>query len=350
MFRCRAVTSSQVYAYDSPELVHALETLLLRAHASPVLPRTSLTTFTHMYLDVSQDKWQWMVLHCEASAYLFYPDTASEWYTLLFHINSAPEVGNVWLARTDTGAMVVLRFPARAHQSWSACVVEAGVWQHVWGVPVRTVRLLEAVALELPFVYQCILEPARAAEHGEEEESETAGETGEANQPESLHAAVNAEKKRHKWTVRRQKRKQAKAAAAAHTSRPQSKYKNRIVFSGLALSSLHNSTNTAPDALQLKELITRLLQLADDPLGTARAALSHLVLDRGLCLEDKDVTWGNLGVLPKRSSNNDDATVCLVPVVTQLGRLQVAPGGPGEAQASLDHMMDLLEAQLRGEE
>lgn len=338
--------------------MHALETLLLRAHASPVLSRTSLTTFTHMYLDISQDKWQWMVLHCEASASLFYPDTASEWYTLLYHIDSAPEVGNVWLARTDTGAMVVLRFPARAHQSWSACVVEAGVWQHVWGVPVRTVRLLEAVALELPFVYQCALEPARAAvqervqeEHGEEEESETAGEKSEAPQPQSLHAAANAEKKRNKWTVRRQKRKQAKAAAAAHTSRPQSTYKNRITFSGLALSALHNSTNTAPDALLLNELTTRLLQLADDPLGTARTALSHLVLDRGLCLEDKDVTWGNLAVLPqKNNSNESDQMVSLVPVVTQLSRLRVAPGGPDQAQASLDHMLNLLEAQLRGEE
>eukprot|EP01032_Pedospumella_encystans_P024032 gene24032-27192_t len=392
----RAVVSSQVFSFDSPELIPALESLLLRSFYSPVVPRTALATHTHMYIDVSQDQWVWMVVHSEAPATLFYPDTPSVWYTLLYHIDSSYEEGNVWLARTDSGAVVMLKFPARKQQSWSTCVVEAGVWLHLWGVPVRTVRLLDSVALELPFFYQCALEPdlltdqgKEQVQEGNEEGTETATEAAEADDPASQDTTAlpgppptaGKEKKRNRWTLRRQKKKQAKAVAITTATvsesppvcrgpSPQPAYQNRLYFTGLALSSVTSTSSSSalessPEAHFLKGLDAQLQRLAADPLGTARAALSHLVLDCHLCLRDQDVNWSNLGVLPqevRREPGTEQAqvhndrtkdeqwTVRLVPVVTQLGRLQVVPGGPDEAQASLDHMLDLLEMQLREEE
>ena len=372
----------------------------MRSFYSPVVPRTALATHTHMYIDVSQDQWQWMVVHSEAPATLLYPDTPSIWYTLLYHIDSSFEEGNVWLARTDSGAVVMLKFPARKKQSWSTCVVEAGVWLHLWGVPVRTVRLLDSVVVELPFFYQCALEPALLAdqeteqvqEEKEEEEErmgeeQAATEAAQADDPASQNTTAlpgppltaGKEKTRNRWTPRRQKMKQAKSSVStASTSRdpiqksnnPQPVYQNRLYFTGLALSSATNTSSTSaletsPEAQFLNGVDVQLRRLAADPLGTARAALSHLVLDCHLRLCDEDVHWSNLGVLPQEvrreagteqtQVHNDRTkderwTVRLLPVVTQLGRLQVVPGGPDEAQASLDHMLNLLEMQLRGEE
>lgn len=384
---------SQSYARTSPQLLYALESLLLRAQASPALPRPSLLTHTHLYIDLAADRWQWITVTPEAPMSLLYPASASVWYTLLLPLRH--HRGSVWLARADCGAVVVLKVPLR--RSWSEAVVEAGVWLHVWGVAVRTVKVMNVTALELPFVYEACVEDVDVecegkcqgevdggdrgveesegaqgggaedgAEGGVEQDGDAEDKSGEQDivGEKAFGSGRSARKRRHR--IRHKHRlRLAKAAALtnsntnnANTTTNASTRRRSVYFTGITTptdtasntaSTTSNTTFTTTDA-ELQYIHDELQRLAADPLGTARRALAVLV-NKGLVLCDEDVRWTNLAVLPQRRGTAqvtegegcESCELVLTPIITALSRLQPLLG---DAEQEMNRMVALLEEQL----
>ena len=293
-----------MFPHDSVDLLYAVGSILLKAHASPVQHRTCLQSHTDQYIAVSRDGWMWRSRDPLQELSVLYPDAASAEYTLLLRFrndtSSASGINTCtqWLACNTEGALVILKFPAR--RSWSAAVVESATWLHLYGVQVRVVDLLGSSALELPVVYIFCLSNAK-------------------DQPDVSAAKAGAKKGR-----RRHKRSKQTV---------QQEHKRKLCFEGVIGADPQNIPSMA------QSLEQQLLALAVDPLTTARRALEKLV-SKDFVLQDADTLWGNIAILPQRGV---DGVLQLTPIILQVGRLQSLQGPREDA---LQRMLNLLEAQL----
>lgn len=168
----RTLCGTGVLAWDSPELVSLLCSVLHKMAASPVAP-VQLVDRDRPYIVLDADEWTWTTLELpkgvRAERFLDYtrmPTRAAGRFLLLRDLHGGAD-GRVWMVCTTSGLVGVIKFGQPRdgedrEQRRQRLEKEAEVWRQVWQLhEVRVVTLAHEPALLMPYV-----EPVESMEDG----------------------------------------------------------------------------------------------------------------------------------------------------------------------------------------
>ena len=166
----RRLHLSPVYSHTQPQLIHALITVMHKMDRSNVsLEPLPLIDMKRYYMSLHQTNWRWKRLPNTLTklSYVMPPIGSSANFFLLQDYHAGAD-GRVWLATSDKGELVVIKFmlPQMCDQYAKDKIEnldltkrinnEVAVWNHVWKVnDVRKIELCGCPAILMPFVFDC---------------------------------------------------------------------------------------------------------------------------------------------------------------------------------------------------
>ena len=151
---------TDVFRYDNPALIEALVSAVIKMNNVPIAPTRTILQQDEGgrrkfgCANISSSTFIWSVLPSEVSKLSFeLPAPQSKNYYLLQDFHGGAD-GRVWLSMNGKGRLCVLKFSS----SPDLLSGEAKIWNEVWGISARNIRLLDSPAMLMPFVFHgCIL-------------------------------------------------------------------------------------------------------------------------------------------------------------------------------------------------
>jgi len=148
----RLIYGSDVYSFNSPQLIPTLISVILKMFHSPHDP-VPLVDLKRSYISVTETSWFWIGSLPKEFTLKFskMPTAAAKSLILLRDLRGGAH-GRVWLACSTTGLVCVIKFPKRKVEELAR---ELEIWTSVWKLPATLQRWNKEMALRMPFVCPC---------------------------------------------------------------------------------------------------------------------------------------------------------------------------------------------------